>query len=418
MCCVCTCTGAGGVNSTAEVEILLRSSTATTDEASCYHHPSPQTSARNHSTTSTTGTQHSDASSGRRKWDGQSGVGVRAAMTLLGDVKSNEAVVVASTTFVGSSCAPSSSSNSPRLVAKSSSSTRHSNTSHHSQHLQLLPHQCQDIDGGSSGYSPVACHTQNHAHPGPSSKGNSGGGGGDPNGDPTSNAVSTGVSATSVAAGGSNVPVPSHVPVPGTHSGGGVPVPGTRGGVPVPDSVSAPCHGHYNHRRLSPVVHPFASAQERGSALIPHMPLAQAHVPNFNASSGCVSGRDVLGSSSAVSREVSAVISQLVSTEQMAPEITRETSLRVSMCSNFSLFVCLAILVGNRSRIMGGSLDFVGISVLLNDQTGSQDLPSVLSLARNLFWTYRYYQSVQFGANSPDMFVHWLDEQVLPAEPE
>lgn len=112
------------------------------------------------------------------------------------------------------------------------------------------------------------------------------------------------------------------------------------------------------------------------------------------------------GRLSRANSEISLLISQLVSTEQAAPRVTREKSLAVPVSDCFPLFVCLAILVQNRHQIMRRTTDFVGLSVLLNAQAGRQDIDLTLQVAKRLYKTYRKYQLMYFG---PEYLDYWLD---------
>ena len=104
--------------------------------------------------------------------------------------------------------------------------------------------------------------------------------------------------------------------------------------------------------------------------------------------------------------DISVIISHLISTEEAAPHISRNSSLDISFSASFPLFICLAIVVQSRSQIVGTRLDFVGLSVLLNAQAGMQNLDHTLQVARQLFKMYRYYQLMYFG---PENGNRWLD---------
>ncbi len=106
--------------------------------------------------------------------------------------------------------------------------------------------------------------------------------------------------------------------------------------------------------------------------------------------------------------EISQTLSLILSTEQSAPQVTREHSLQVPPSSSFSLCVCLAILVQNRKRIMEERLDFVGLSVLLNAQAGAQNLGRTLRIAQRLFVAYQHYQLMYFGPGVKGQN-QWLD---------
>lgn len=112
------------------------------------------------------------------------------------------------------------------------------------------------------------------------------------------------------------------------------------------------------------------------------------------------------------SLEVSHVLSELASAEQTRPNVNRESSLQIRVGDAFSLFICLAILVTNRHKIMEEQMDFVAISVLLNSQAGKQKLPLILKVARQLHKVYRSYQQVYFESiKKPySIFEVWLDD--------
>lgn len=98
------------------------------------------------------------------------------------------------------------------------------------------------------------------------------------------------------------------------------------------------------------------------------------------------------------------VISRLVSTEQAVPNVTRLSSLTVAIQDCFSLFICLSLLVQNRATIFRRQLDFIGLSMLLNQQGGTQDLAKTLALARDLLFEYQKYQNWYGRPNG------WLDD--------
>lgn len=110
-----------------------------------------------------------------------------------------------------------------------------------------------------------------------------------------------------------------------------------------------------------------------------------------------------------MSQANSMILSQLVSTDRSAPRVTREKSLDLPVSDCFPLFICLSILVQNRTGIMQRSIDFVGLSVLLNAQAGMQDLDETLAVAKNLYKTYREYQMTVFGSKPRDLDT-WLDD--------
>lgn len=104
------------------------------------------------------------------------------------------------------------------------------------------------------------------------------------------------------------------------------------------------------------------------------------------------------------SLQVSMVLSQLVSNERARPVINRTTSLNVRLNESFSLFVCLAILMTHRERIIERQVDFVSLSMILNSETKS-DLDHILKVSRQLYQNYTYYQSIS------DSFT-WLDDNL------
>lgn len=110
-----------------------------------------------------------------------------------------------------------------------------------------------------------------------------------------------------------------------------------------------------------------------------------------------------------MSQANSMILSQLVSTDRSAPRVTRERSLELPVSDCFPLFICLSILIQNRDGIMRRSIDFVGLSVLLNTQAGTQDLDVTLQVAKNLYKTYREYQMTVFGSKPEDLDT-WLDD--------
>ena len=110
-----------------------------------------------------------------------------------------------------------------------------------------------------------------------------------------------------------------------------------------------------------------------------------------------------------MSQANSMILSQLVSTDRSAPRVTREKSLDLPVSDCFPLFVCLSILVQNRAGIMQRNIDFVGLSVLLNTQAGTQDLDMTLDVAKNLYKSYREYQMTIFGSRPEDLDT-WLDD--------
>ena len=110
-----------------------------------------------------------------------------------------------------------------------------------------------------------------------------------------------------------------------------------------------------------------------------------------------------------MSQANSMILSQLVSTDRSAPRVTREKSLELPVSDCFPLFICLSILIQNRAGIMRRNIDFVGLSVLLNTQAGTQDLDVTLAVAKNLYKMYREYQMTVFGSKPEDLDT-WLDD--------
>jgi len=110
-----------------------------------------------------------------------------------------------------------------------------------------------------------------------------------------------------------------------------------------------------------------------------------------------------------VSELETSIMSQLISTDQGAPQVTREASLSVPFSECYSLFVCLSILVQKRDEIMQDSTDFYRFSEILNSQAGNQDLDITLRVARKLYKTYRSYQEAFCRKNSNNVNC-WLDD--------
>ena len=110
-----------------------------------------------------------------------------------------------------------------------------------------------------------------------------------------------------------------------------------------------------------------------------------------------------------LSQANSMILSQLMTTDRSAPHVSRENSLNLPVSDCFPLFICLSILVQHRDEIMQRNIDFVGLSVLLNTQAGTQDLDETLRVARNLYKTYREYQMTFLGSNPEDLDT-WLDD--------
>ena len=102
------------------------------------------------------------------------------------------------------------------------------------------------------------------------------------------------------------------------------------------------------------------------------------------------------------------VISNLLSIEQSAPAVTRESSLAISFSDSFPLFVCLSIIMQYRFQIIRKNLDFVGLSILLNTQAGVQNLNLTLRIAHQLYKTYQQYQRMCFGPRF-SVYEVWLD---------
>ena len=103
------------------------------------------------------------------------------------------------------------------------------------------------------------------------------------------------------------------------------------------------------------------------------------------------------------SMEVSHVISQLVSIDRR-PAVSRESSLQIKISNNYSLFICLAILINHRTEILEQEMDFVNLSMVINSD-GSQNLSVILKLARQLRSIYAQYQAI-----CSDTSELWLDE--------
>ena len=107
--------------------------------------------------------------------------------------------------------------------------------------------------------------------------------------------------------------------------------------------------------------------------------------------------------------DVSLIMSQLVSSEQAGPRVTRENSLEIPVSDCFPLFVCMSILAQHRAQIMQRNVDFVGLSVILNSQAGRQDVNKTLYVARDLYRIYRSYQAACFEGD-PNALNTWLDD--------
>ena len=109
---------------------------------------------------------------------------------------------------------------------------------------------------------------------------------------------------------------------------------------------------------------------------------------------------------------VTAIVANLLSMEHSVPAVTRESSLSVPFSDSFPLFICLSIIIQQRGRILCGNLDFVGLSVLLNTQAGTQNLQRTLRIARQLYGKYREYQRLCFGPRF-SVYEIWLDNMEL-----
>ena len=111
------------------------------------------------------------------------------------------------------------------------------------------------------------------------------------------------------------------------------------------------------------------------------------------------------------SLEASLEVSQVLSSQAFMPDMaTRETSLSVHMADAFSLFICLAILVNKRKRILEDRLDFVNLSMLLNAREDGHNLGRILPLARYLCKMYSDLQSTYFGDMTSLPREKWLDD--------
>ena len=106
---------------------------------------------------------------------------------------------------------------------------------------------------------------------------------------------------------------------------------------------------------------------------------------------------------------LSNIIANLLSVEGAVPAVTRESSLSVPFSDSFPLFICLSIIVQHRTQILQGNLDFVGLSVLLNTQAGTQKLDRTINIARQLYARYREYQRSCFGPRF-SVYEIWLDQ--------
>ena len=106
--------------------------------------------------------------------------------------------------------------------------------------------------------------------------------------------------------------------------------------------------------------------------------------------------------------DIDLAMSAIMSTEQGAPRVTRDESLLVPFSECYSLFICLSILVQNRSEIMQNGADFYHLSMILNAQAGVQDLDTTLKVAHQLYTLYRKYQEMCFGESGQCEI--WLDD--------
>lgn len=88
------------------------------------------------------------------------------------------------------------------------------------------------------------------------------------------------------------------------------------------------------------------------------------------------------------------------------PDLT-QTKFEIS----FPLFVCLAALLTHRWQILHEQIDFIGISMLLNDNIGNLELKKCLEMARWLKQHYHFLQQERFGYNY-DSFSKWLTEDI------
>ena len=114
------------------------------------------------------------------------------------------------------------------------------------------------------------------------------------------------------------------------------------------------------------------------------------------------------------SLQASHVMSDTFPSEQGHPNVNRETSLQIRMADAFSLFVCLAILVRNRRQILSERLDFISVSMMLNDQAETQSLSQILKIARQLHRVYYSYQMTYYEHSADQgMFETWLDNPAV-----
>jgi len=88
------------------------------------------------------------------------------------------------------------------------------------------------------------------------------------------------------------------------------------------------------------------------------------------------------------------------------PDLT-QTKFEIS----FPLFVCLAVLLAHRWQILHEQIDFIGISMLLNDDLGRLELKKCLDMARWLKQHYHFLQQERFGYNY-DSFSKWLTDNI------
>ena len=146
--------------------------------------------------------------------------------------------------------------------------------------------------------------------------------------------------------------------------------------------------------RLSPLAPFFDTMQQMASAV-------DRNVGSPRSSDGAVHAH------SRTNSDVSLIISQLMSIERSAPQVSPASSLGIPFAQSFSLFVCLAILFQHRAEVVRGELDFVGLSVLMNNNAGRQNLDRTLCYARFLHGQYRNYQRMCFGEGPGN--AQWLD---------
>ena len=110
-----------------------------------------------------------------------------------------------------------------------------------------------------------------------------------------------------------------------------------------------------------------------------------------------------------LSQANSMILSQLIHTDRSDLCVSRKQLLELPVSKCFLLLICLSILVQHCIEIMQRSIDFVGLSVLLNAQTRRGDLNVTLRVAGKLYKTYREYQMTYFGSRPQDLDT-WLDD--------